>query len=291
MKLRVLGSAAGGGFPQWNCACRQCAAARLGRMRPRTQASLAVSADGERWLLLGVSPDIRAQIADAPALWPRPPRSSPIVGAALPNGDLDAWLGLLSLREDSPLTIYATRRVQRDLVERNEVLRTLARFPGQTRWLDLDEAVTIAGLELRAVPAPGKPPLHAQRPPDPLDNVGFLVRDGRSQVAWFPSVACPSHDIEQALADSDVIFFDGTFFCDDELGAAGLGRRRASEMAHWPVGGADGSARFLARFSAREKWLVHVNNSNPLLCDGDPARRGLVQMGIDVACDGLELEP
>ena len=104
-------------------------------------------------------------------------------------------------------------------------------------------------------------------------------------------MAGPSDQVEQALAESDVIFFDGTFLRDDEMGVAGLGRRRARDMAHWPVGGVDGSARFLARFHAREKWLIHVNNSNPLLCDGDPARRSLVEMGIDVAPDGLELEP
>ena len=167
MRVRVLGSAAGGGFPQWNCGCRNCDGVRRGAIAatPRTQASLAVSADGERWLVLGASPDVRVQLERAPELWPPAGgRGTPIAAVALPNGDVDAWLGLLSLREWTPLHVLATDVVRRDIVERNAVLRTLDRFEGQCRWHALLPGARVAidgtALTLEAVPAPGKPPLH-----------------------------------------------------------------------------------------------------------------------------------
>jgi pyrroloquinoline quinone biosynthesis protein B len=294
MRARVLGSAAGGGFPQWNCGCGNCDRARRGTAKPRTQASLAVSSDGERWILLGVSPDVRVQIGRAPELWPRARRESPIVAVALPNGDLDAWVGLYSLRENTPLVIHASEVVRRDLVEENGALRTLERYPGHSRWEPLRPGVRvpIAGtLTLEAVPAPGKPPLHMmlRRPRDPLDNVGFVVRDeaaGRS-LAWFPSVAAPSLQVEAALRECDALFFDGTFYRADELARTGTGSAFARDMGHWPVGGEGGSAHFLARLPAARKWLVHVNNTNPLILDDSRERSELRALGIEVAEDGL----
>jgi pyrroloquinoline quinone biosynthesis protein B len=274
MELRVLGSAAGGGVPQWNCACHNCAATRAGALPLRTQASLAVSGDGESFVLLGASPDVHRQIQATPALHPRP--RSPIAGAALPNGDLDAWLGLLSLREWTPLEIWATPVVARDLAK-NPALRTLDRFAGHSRWHTLDPDTPLAlpgGLSLKAIPAPGKPPLHARRPPDPLDNVGFIVRDERAAVAWFPSVAAPTPSLARALSEVDVLFFDGTFFSESELPD-----RPARAMGHWPV---SESADFLAALPAKEKWLVHVNHSNPLLRDA----AALERLGVGIACDG-----
>jgi pyrroloquinoline quinone biosynthesis protein B len=254
-----------------------------------------VSTDGERWLLLGAAPDVHAQLAAAPALSPRAGRGSPIAGVALPNGDVDAWLGLLSLREWTPLELYATPVVRRDLVDENAVLRTLDRFAGHSRWTELRPGQRVAGpggLSIEAVPAPGKPPLHmmGRRAPDPLDNVGLVVRDEHAgaTLAWFPSVAAPTPAIEHALREADAICFDGTFFADDELAAAGVGTARAREMGHWPVGGDDGSARVIARSPAAHKWLVHVNNTNPLLVDDGPERAALCALGIDVAHDGLE---
>jgi pyrroloquinoline quinone biosynthesis protein B len=264
MKLVVLGAGAGGGLPQWNCACANCTAAREGAVSPRTQASLAVSADGESWILLGVSPDVRAQLQVTPALWPRAARHSPIVGAAIPNGDLDAWIGLLSLREWTPLTLMATPPVRDDLLA-NPVMRTLSRFEGHSRWAQFP--ATLAGLTIEAIPVPGKVPVHmmGHRAPDSLDNVGFVVRDQRKSIAWFPSVGGPTRELERALTEVDVIFFDGTFSREDELPGA-------REMAHWPV---SESRDWLAKFSARKFW-VHVNNTNPLR--------------EDVPADGMELE-
>jgi pyrroloquinoline quinone biosynthesis protein B len=297
MQVRLVGSAAGGGFPQWNCACANCRGVRAGTVSAtaRTQTSAAVSADGERWLLLGASPDVHLQIARTPALWPRAGRGSPIAGVALPNGDLDAWLGLLSLREWAPLALFATPVVRRDLVDENALWRTLERYPGQTRFTELapgTRVAAVAGLTIEAVAAPGKPPLHmmGRRAADPLDNVGLIVRDEArgATLAWFPSVAAPTPAIERALREADVVFFDGTFFCDDELAAAGVGTGLARDMGHWPVGGDDGSAAFVARSPAAHKWLVHVNNTNPLLVDDSAERRALEALGIGVAHDGLE---
>ena len=295
MHARVLGAGAGGGFPQWNCDCRLCSGLRRGTLSasPRTQASLAVSSDGKQWLLLGASPDIATQIARTPELWPSGgSRHSPIAAVAIPNGDVDAWAGLLSLRESTPLELLATPMVQRELVAENAVLRTLDRFAGHTRWTALaaGHAVTVAGLEVEPVAVAGKPPLHmmGRRPPSDEDNVGFLVRHGGATLGWFPSVAAPSPALERALAGCDVLFFDGTFYRDDELIEAGLGRARARDMGHWPVGGAEGSGAFLATMPARAKWLVHVNNTNPLLDDESIERAALRAAGLDVARDGQE---
>jgi pyrroloquinoline quinone biosynthesis protein B len=296
VRLRVLGAAAGGGFPQWNCACANCVGVRGGRLRasPRTQASLAISADGERWVLLGASPDVRVQLERTRELWPGADGRSPIAAVALPNGDVDAWAGLLSLREWTPLTLLATPPVRADVVDDNGVMATLRRFSDHSRWIDLapDARVSVAGLTIEGVPAPGKPPLHRTREATPLDNVGFVVRDerrGRS-VAWFPSVAGPTPAVERALREADAIFFDGTFFRDDELVRTGRSAARARQMGHWPVGGDDGSAAMLATLPTADKWLVHVNNTNPLVVDDSPERAWLRERGIDVAHDGLGWE-
>jgi len=298
----VLGSAAGGGLPQWNCGCDNCAAVRRGTdgIEARTQESLAVSGDGESWFLVNVSPEVRAQIEGFAGLWPRARRHSPIAGILLTNGDLDHCLGLLSLRESHPVVVYATEAVRAGFVEGNVLYRTLQRFEGQVEWrplvpgreIELGEAGY--GLRVKAVPAPGKLPLHLERlrAPSPEDNVGLVIRDERSggRLAYFSGVAGPSPEIERALADVDALFFDGTFWSSDELIAAGLGTRRAEEMAHWPVGGPAGSLDFLSRARAWRRILIHVNNTNPILRAGSDARRALEARGVEVATDGMELE-
>jgi pyrroloquinoline quinone biosynthesis protein B len=296
MIARVLGAGAGGGFPQWNCDCRLCSGQRRGTIaaEARTQASLAVSGDGAHWLLIGASPDVGTQIARTQALWPSGGgRHSPIEAVALPNGDVDAWAGLLSLRESTPLTLLATPTVRRELTEHNAVMRTLDRFPGHTSWVELadGQAVTLAGgVTVQAIHAPGKPPVHMmrQRGRGPDDNMGFLLHASGPRVAWFPSVAGPTPAVEAALRQADVIFFDGTFYTEDELIDAGLGRSRARDMGHWPVGGPEGSAAFLARLPARHKFLVHINNTNPLLDESSPERVALRAAGIELARDGQE---
>jgi len=307
LKIRVLGSAAGGGFPQWNCGCFNCREGRRlgGRAKPRTQESVAISADGESWFLVNASPEIRAQIEACPELWPKAERHSPIAGILLTNGDMDHCLGLLSLRESHPLVLYATDAVRAGFTEGNVLYRTLERFPGQVTWrrLEIGREQPLGGfaggLRVTAIPAPGKLPVHLEgrRDPSPEDSVGFMVRDaaGGRGLAYFSGVAGPSPEIEQALAGAAVAFFDGTFWSSDELVASGLGTKRAEEMAHWPIGGPEGSLQFLAQ---RPAWTpegqlaiyIHINNTNPILCEDSPERRAVEDAGLRVAYDGMELD-
>ena len=304
MILRILGSAAGGGFPQWNCGCGNCRAVRANHpaTRPRLEESVALSADGEHWFLLQASPEVRRQIESFPALWPREPRHSPIAGFLITNGDLDHCLGLLCLRESQPLKIYATSEVRRGFTEGNAVYQTLERFPGQVTWRGLELGVEQplltatgepTGLHVTALPAPGKRPLHleASGSPSPGDNVGLMIRDERTggRLAYFSAVAELDSTVREALAAADCLFLDGTFWSDDELIQAGLGERRARQMAHLPVGGTEGSLRFLRGLAVRRKFLIHLNNTNPLLRDDSPERAEAAAARVEVAEDGVEL--
>lgn len=303
MIVRVLGSAAGGRFPQWNCGCPNCEGVRAGCVpaRPRTEESVAVSADGRAWFLLNVSADVRAQVEAFPALHPRGLRHSPIAGVVLTSGDLDHCLGLLVLREWHPLVVYATEPVRRGFTEGNVFYRTLERVPGQVTWRVLkpeeDEELAgpdgrPAGLAVRAVPVPGKPPLHLAgvRGADPADTVALLVRDrsGRT-LAYAPGVAAVTDDVRRLVGEADVVFFDGTFWSSDEMPALGLGARRAEDMAHVPMSGPGGSLAALAGLRAAARVYIHINNTNPVLREDSPERRAVEAAGWAVAWDGMEL--
>jgi pyrroloquinoline quinone biosynthesis protein B len=306
MRVRVLGSAAGGGFPQWNCGCSNCRGVRDDSLRtaPRSQDSLAISADGAHWFIANASPDIRSQLEAAAVLQPRAPRDSPICGVLLTNGDLDHCLGLFSLREGQPLQIHATASVIAGLRDHNVLCRTFERFPGHVTWrplevdsrvplLDLDGRAT--GLSLEAIPAPGKLPIHLEGTASATaeDNVALSIRDelrGRTLV-YAPGVAAPTDTLERALREADCVLFDGTFWSSDELPRLGLGERTAQDMAHWPVGGADGSLGFVASLPAPLKLYTHVNNTNPLLLPDSTEREAVARAGVGIAADGLEFEP
>ena len=257
---------------------------------------MAVSADGAAWFLLNVSPEIRAQIESFPALWPRERRHSPMAGLVLTNGDLDHCLGQLSLRESHPLVVYATESVHAGFTSGNVLYRTLERFAGQVTWRTLaigrEQALGDTPLAITAVATPGKPPLHLEgvRAPSGDDNVGLVIRDSRNgkRLAYFSGVAGPSPELVRAVSEADLVFFDGTFWSSDELIAAGLGTRRAEEMAHWPLGGPDGSLPFLSRLPGRPV-LIHVNNTNPILRAGSAERRAVEAAGVEIAADGLEI--
>lgn len=304
MIIRVLGSAAGGGFPQWNCGCPNCRGVRAGTIpaSPRTQESVALSANGDDWFLLNASPEVRQQIESFPPLHPRGPRHSPIQGILLTNGDLDHCLGLLSLREGSPLVIYTTDRIRRSFTEGNILYRTLQRFAEQTTWrllkLGLEEELVArdgrpSGLSVEAVPVPGKVPLHLEGrlAVDPEDSVGFRIREQASGrvLAYLSGVGAMSPAVGRALADADCVFFDGTFWSSAELPDLGLGSKRAEDMAHWAVGGADGSLAALTLPGAARRVLIHLNNTNPLLRDDSAERRAVQAAGWDVAWDGMEI--
>jgi pyrroloquinoline quinone biosynthesis protein B len=305
MRVRVLGSAAGGGFPQWNCGCENCLGVRAGSPEfvARSQESVAISADGHNWFLLNASPEIRAQIESFAGLHPRAPRHSPIAGIVLTNGDLDHCLGLLSLRESYPLRLYATRSVEHGFRSDNVLYRTLQRFPDQVRFealaLGAERALLRAdgsesGLFVRAIPVAGKLPIHleAQSKPSPEDNIGLLVREAGSgkTLAYFPAVARGEAELARTLGELDALFFDGTFWSSDELPGQGLGEKHAEDMAHWPVGGAGGSAGFLAELPVRRRIYIHINNTNPMLRASSAQAQQLTAAGIEIAVDGLELQ-
>ena len=305
MFIRVLGSAAGGGFPQWNCGCPNCVGVRSGtiRARARTQESVALSADGDSWFLLNASPEIRQQIESFRGLHPRAQRDTPIQGIVLTNGDLDHALGLLSLRESQPLALYSTKRVHSGFSEGNVLYRTLQRFEGQITLhpLELGAAEqplrlldgTESGLSLKAFAAPGKAALHLdQSDSQPTDNIGVLIRDQRTgkRLAYIPAAGANSAEVTAAASAADAVFFDGTFWSSDELIALGASTRRAEDMAHWPIGGPEGSLEFLRGSSASRRIYIHINNTNPMLRE-DSAERDQVQAaGVEVAFDGMELE-
>jgi pyrroloquinoline quinone biosynthesis protein B len=302
--IRVLGSAAGGGFPQWNCGCTNCRGVREGSMKalPRSQESVALSADGVQWFLINASPEIRQQIESFPSLHPREPRHSPIAAVLLTNGDLDHCLGLLSLRESYTLVIYATERVRRGFTESNVLYRTLERTPEQVTWRALkpgrEEELEGrhgpgSGLLVEAVPVPGKLPIHLEHafPPDPQDGVGFKIRERASGrvLAYFSGVAAVTDEVREAVAGADCVLFDGTFWSDDELPSQGLGGKRAAEMAHVPISGPAGSLSSLCALSAGRRIYVHINNTNPILREDSPERAAVVAAGWEVAWDGMEL--
>jgi pyrroloquinoline quinone biosynthesis protein B len=278
---------------------------RLGSpaLRSRTEESVAISSDEKSWFVVNVGPEVRRQLETFPALHPKKARGCPVSGFFLTNGDLDHTLGLLALRESERLTLYATERVRRGFVEGNPLYRTLERFPGQITWKALAVGERLAlpakdgtpsGLSVEPVPVPGKLPIHLDdgRKPDPSDNVGLVFRDEASEktLAYLPAVARLSPEIEAAVDRADCVFFDGTFWSEDELVAPGLGDKRAADMAHWPLGGQTGSLGYLSKKSGKRRVFIHINNTNPVLRENSSQAKEAASAGIDVAWDGMEVE-
>jgi pyrroloquinoline quinone biosynthesis protein B len=267
-----------------------------GRIEARTQDSIAVSATGERWLLVNASPDVLRQIERFALLQPRRPRDTPIAAVALTNGDLDHVVGLLSLRESQAFAVLATEPVRRGLVERNAMLRTLARSAEHVSWraLELGRELVLndVGVGVTPVAVPGKLPVHLMGLTDPSaeDNVALRIRDLAAGRTLVIATAVGSLDGVEALVEgADAVFFDGTFWTEDELVAGGLGRALAREMAHVPVGGEGGSLARLAGVRAARRIFTHVNNTNPMLRSDSPERAAVERAGWEVARDGLEV--
>jgi pyrroloquinoline quinone biosynthesis protein B len=276
IRIRILGSAAGGGLPQWNCLCANCAAARNGEIAPQTQSSVAVSADNERWFLVNASPDLPRQIESTPALQPQPGslRNTPIAGVLLTNADLDHTLGLLLLRQQqTPVLVYASDAT-RSALDWLELL--LHPFGGSTwRTASGDFNSLSNGLAFRAIE------LHKSN--------AFQLRDevsGRAALIA-PVVGELTAELRDAVSTSDVILFDGTFWNDDELRAVRRDARSAREMNHLPI--SDSSLALLRHSPARRKIYIHINNTNPILMPGSRERALVQQAGIEIACDGLEI--
>lgn len=299
LQALVLGSAAGGGLPQWNCGCSNCARARAGELSGRSQDSVAISADGDGWFLLNASPDLGRQIERHPVLWAKQLRGSPIRGVVLTNGDLDHVLGLLLLRENQPLSVYATASVRAGL-EQNAMLKTLERFEGQLIWHQLEYGRELplcgadgraSGIFLRAFPAPGKPPLHlmSRAAPSAEDNCGLSLRaDGGSRLVY-ASATADIAPIAGELEGAAVALIDGTFWSENELAERGLGSARAADMAHLPMSGPQGSLAQCGRLRVGQRYFTHINNTNPVLDPQSPERQTLEEHGFRLAEDGLTL--
>ena len=296
MWVRVLGAAAGGGFPQWNCGCPQCLAARDGSRpcRPRTQSSVAVSADYRRWFLLNASPDVRAQIEAFPTLHPRKVRDSPLQAVLLTDAELDHTLGLLLLRESDDIEVHATPAVRETLLEGTSLLQTLGAFTNvEWRPVTTGKEVSLAdGLSYLAFDVPTNKRARFGTGGGKESVVGFRIteaRTGRSLV-YVPGAQELSASVLAQLEGCACLLFDGTCWRDDELIELGIAQKTSRDMGHLPIGGADGSLEKLVPLPIERKIYVHINNTNPILIEDSPERRIVEESGLEVAADGLELE-
>jgi pyrroloquinoline quinone biosynthesis protein B len=302
MKIVVLGSAAGGGFPQWNCNCRQCAGVRNGTLRAtaRTQSSIAVSANGTDWVLINVSPDILTQIRATPALQPaRARRDSGIAAVMLMDAQIDHVTGLLMLREGRQLPLYCTAQVWRELNDGLPLARVLSHYCG-VHWhaLPLDGGVHVPGIDgIRFTPlalTSKAPPYSDHRnDPHPGDNIGLLIEDDTSgkSVFYAPGLGAIEPHVEAALRKADCVLVDGTFWRADEMIELGLSHKTAADMGHLPQAGEGGMIAVLDAIGTRRKVLIHINNTNPILDVDSEQRALLVRHGIEVAFDGMEISP
>lgn len=305
MQARVLGAAAGGGFPQWNSNAIGCRRARAGDplAKPRTQASIAVSHDGEQWFLFNASPDLRQQIEMTPCLQPRQGlRSSPIVGVVLTNGDVDAIAGLLTLRERHAFTVYGTGGIQA-ILNANPIFDVLARDVVSRRSVDIGTPtrLTLADgsfgrLTVELIAVPGKIPLYLEDSSEPpvigVDDttVGAVISDGHRRLIFIPSCAAMTGELARLLHTADVVLFDGTLWTDDEMLRSGVGGKTGLRMGHMSVSGPNGTLAAFERIDVGRKILLHINNSNPILLGDSPERAIVEAAGWEVAYDGMEIQ-
>jgi pyrroloquinoline quinone biosynthesis protein B len=296
MHVRVLGSAAGGGYPQWNCNCRSCLAARdpAAPAQPRTQSSLAIRIRDGRWYLINASPDLRQQLSDLPGGDPDALRTTPLAGVILTDAEIDHTAGLLLLRESNePLEIYSSAEVHHALTTYYPVLEMLSSYCG-VNWHELapGEPVVLDGtLEVDVFPAGGDPPLYMPAAAGDMKATGLTIRDRDTGgvLTYAPALEAIDDEIAERLAGSDCVIVDGTFWEKDELVSLGLAERDAFAMGHMPLTGSGGSLATLERLPART-ILAHINNTNPILLENSAERAAVVAGGIDIAHDGMEIE-
>jgi pyrroloquinoline quinone biosynthesis protein B len=322
MRVKILGSAAGGGFPQWNCLCPNCRALRAGTFRgkARTQTQIAVSADGASWFLLGASPDLHAQIEAAPELQPQQSaasttgkdkaqknlaRHSPISGVVLANADIDHVLGLLLLRELQPLRVHATKSIRRILTKDNSMFAMLQRIPAQVVWNEftvgtsfplLNSAGEDSGLRCRALslgthyPAYVSPPRRSQLALEEA-SLGLIVESpSGKRLAFLPAVPRIDARLFKQLDSADVLLFDGTFWSADELIQIQGSSESAWDMGHVPVSSPEGSLARLAQLGHPRKIYLHINNTNPMLNEAGPEHAEVRKAGWETAEDGWQFE-
>ncbi len=307
LKILVLGAAAGGGFPQWNSNDPAARRARAGDLaaKPMTQSSVAVSGDGERWILFNASPDLRQQINDNSWLHPAahaPIRSSPIASVVLTNADVDHVAGLLNLRESQPLSLYGHPRML-NVLAGNSIFNVLNPAYVARRPLDTDNEVEICdsngeglGITVTTFPVPGKVALWLEDSAAPNlgtvpgDTVGVKISCGAASLFYIPGCAAMTNDLAQRLQGATLVFFDGTLWRDDEMIAAGVGSKTGRRMGHMSCSGADGSIAAFRDLAVARKFFIHINNTNPLLLFDSAERREAQLAGWGVAIDGMEME-
>jgi pyrroloquinoline quinone biosynthesis protein B len=294
--VRVLGAAAGGGFPQWNCSCPRCRAVRDGSRpcRSRTQSSVAVSADYRRWFLLNASPDIHAQIESFPALHPQEVRDSPLEAVLLTDAELDHTLGLLLLREAGRLEVHATAEVHETLCRGTSLLQTLGAYT-HVEWRPVATGTEVSladGLSYRAFHVPTSKRARFETGEREEGVVGYRITDGHTGqvLVYLPGAQKLTASVRAHLQGCTCLLFDGTCWQDDELIRLGIAGKTSREMGHLPIGGADGSLKQLAPLPIERKIYIHINNTNPILLEDAPERRIVEEHGLEVAEDGLELE-
>jgi pyrroloquinoline quinone biosynthesis protein B len=300
MQVKILGSAAGGGFPQWNCACANCHAVRGGQFqgKARSQTQVAVSEDGKSWFLLGASPDLRLQVESSPELHPRSgTRSSPISGVVLASADLDHVLGLLLLRELQPFQVWAAESVIQILRGENSMFGMLNRSADQVRWSTIRAGVRFTfklvngddtGIGCMAIAVSSRYPAYAKRAPQSDEVVVGLVLTAPSgaTMGFFPQLAQLTPELKSLFANLDCLLLDGTFWSGDELIRLQGSGQRAREMGHIPVGGEDGTLRQLRGLSKPRKMYIHINNTNPMLNEAGAEYRAVRDSGWELAEDG-----
>ncbi len=297
MRVRVLGSAAGGGFPQWNCHCETCEAAREGaRARPRTQSSLAIRGGEGPWFLVNASPDARQQLETLTFRQVEGVRAPPIAGVLLTDAEIDHTAGLLLLRESAtPVSVFGDEGIERALRRGFPVLAMLERYCGvEWQTLEPERPRPLEGSSLAVEPfdVGGDAPRYLSGSGVEVRASGFTFRDNASGgvVTYAPGLARLDDGVLTRLATSDLVLVDGTFWRDDELARAGISGRSARDMGHVPLSGPGGTLEALSRLERPRKVLVHINNTNPILLEDSAEREAVLAGGVEVAYDGLEIE-
>jgi pyrroloquinoline quinone biosynthesis protein B len=296
MELVLLGTAAGGGFPQWNCWCPTCRVARADRLRahPRTQSSAAVSTDGQRWFLLNASPDVHRQLGSINGHAPSGVRHVPIEGIVTTDAELDHTLGIALLREARELQLIASQAVLEVLREDSRLLPVTQAFANvAVTELPLEQPVSLryrdgteAGIQVTAFAVQGDPPRFA-RHESPGHTVGLMLQGASGAAGFVPGCGALTDALLARLARADLLLFDGTFWTDGELIDLGISQRTARQMDHLPISGGDGSLAALSRLPCRHRVYTHINNSNPMLIEDSPERRAVEEAGLVVGDDGM----
>ena len=303
MHIRILGSAAGGGFPQWNCNCRNCSGLRAGTLKAqaRTQSSIALSDDGVNWIICNASPDIRAQIESFPALQPnRALRDTAIRAVILLDSQIDHTTGLLTLREGCPHEVWCTDMVHQDLTTGFPLFNMLSHWHGGLKWNPIvlgERFVVPACPNLRFTPLQllsSAPPYSPHRGnPHPGDNIGLLVEDVATGGKLFYAPGLGKIDdatLLEWMRQADCLLVDGTLWRDDEMMHQGVGSKLGTEMGHLPQSGEGGMIEVLAQVEGPRKILIHINNTNPILDEESAERAELESHGIEVSYDGMQIE-